>query len=101
MFLNTGKNPNKLKEIIYLTVATFLGLVLSLIVHAIIEMGYLSWADSKNLVVPFYGGCALPPSLQIGLWMIGAIGGFLAGRLWWRKVYIDKTWQNSKNLNKF
>ena len=90
MFFKAPGKPSRLKHATYLIVATFLGLVLSFIVHALIEMGYLRWADSQGLLVPFYGGCALTPELQIGLWVAGAIGGFLLGRLGWQKVYIEK-----------
>ena len=87
MFLKVSGKPSRLKHAAYLITATFLGLVLSFIAHAFIEMGYLRWADSKGLIVPFYGGCALTPPIQTGLWVAGVIGGFLLGRLGWRKVY--------------
>lgn len=77
-----------LKHVIYLITATFLGLVLSFIAHAVIEMGYLHWANSQGLLVPFYGGCALTPELQAGIWVVGGVGGFLLGRWGWQKVYL-------------
>lgn len=87
-----AKNPTKLKKIVYLFATTFLGVLLSFLVHAIIEMSYLSWAWKNNYAVTFYGGCALHPMLQSVIWILGVVGGFLLGCFWWQKVYIDKMW---------
>ena len=92
MFFNAPGNPSRLKKTAYLIAATILGALLSIIAHALIEMKYLRWAESQNISVPFYGGCALPPAMRILLLVLGAVGGFFLGRVWWRKVYIDKTW---------
>ena len=78
---------NQLKHVVYLATATFEGVILSFVAHALIEMSYLRWAENNGLIVPFYGGCALTPPVQIGLWVVGAVGGFLLGRWGWRKVY--------------
>ena len=87
MFLKTTGKASRLKHAVYLATATFAGLILSFIAHAFIEMSYLRWADSQGLIVPFYGGCALTPQIQIGLLVAGTVGGFLFGRWGWRKVY--------------
>lgn len=92
MFIRDVGEPSKTKRVIYLIAATVMGILLSVIAHAFIEMGYLRWAEKQNLAVPFYGGCALPLGLQILLLVLGIIGGFLIGRIWYRKIYIDKTW---------
>jgi len=75
--------------------ATILGLLLSLIAHALIEIGYLSWARDRGISVTFYHGCALPPWFQAGLVLIGAVGGFFLGRYWWRWIYIDRVWEKN------
>ena len=85
-------NPTKLKKTVYLFTTTILGAMLSFIIHALIEISYLSWALKNNYNVTFYNGCALHPVIQIALWIIGIVGGFLLGRFWWRKVYIEKVW---------
>ncbi len=89
MFFNAPGNPSRLKRVIYLSGATILGVILSFIAHAFIEIGYLRWAESHSLAVSFYNGCALLPTLQIALLVFGAIGGFLIGQKWWHIVYID------------
>lgn len=90
MFFNKPGSPNKLKKAIYLFSAIILGILLSFITHAFIEIGYLRWAESRNMTVIFYNGCALLPLFQVLILLFGAIGGFFLGRFWWRKIYIEK-----------
>lgn len=92
MFIKDVGNPSRAKRVIYLIAATVMGVLLSIIVHAFIEMGFLRWAENQNLAVPFYCGCALPLGLQIVILALGAAGGFLVGRVWYRKIYVDRTW---------
>ncbi len=92
MFFNAAPNPTPAKHVIYLVASTLLGIFLSLIVHAIAETLYLKWATDAERSIIWYGGCALHPAIQIGLIILGALGGFSIGRLWWRLVYIDRIW---------
>lgn len=96
MFFNAPEKPTKLKKTIYLSASVILGLLLSFIVHALIEISYLNWASRQEIVVPFYCGCALPPVIQVALLLAGAIGGFFLGRFWWRKVYIERVWAKKR-----
>ncbi|MFH1822170.1 MAG: hypothetical protein ABH830_00545 [Patescibacteria group bacterium] len=93
MFFNHPGKPTKLKKAAYLTAAIILGLLLSLIAHALIEINYLGRAFTQGQAVTFYGGCALPFWLQYALWIAGAIGGYFLGRFWWQKLYIEKVWE--------
>ena len=95
LFRPPGK-PTTSKKIAYLTLATFLGLLLSFIAHAAIELIYLRWAENQNISVPFYGGCSLTPQTQITITVIGIIGGFFVGNFWWKKIYIERTWRKRK-----
>lgn len=90
MLFNPPKNPTKLKHAVYLIASTILGILLSFIAHAVIEISYLRWAEKQGIAVTFYHGCALLPTLQIALLLFGTIGGFLLGQVWWRMVYIKK-----------
>jgi len=92
MFFNAPGNPTKFKKTVYLLATIILGLLLSLLAHAFIEISYLNWVQSKGQIVQFYGSCALPPLLQTSVWILGAVGGFFLGRFWWRKVYIERIW---------
>lgn len=92
IFFNAPGNPSRLKRAAYLFFSTILGILLSLIAYAFIEIGYLRWAGSQNLVVSFYGNCALPLTMRGAFLVFGAVGGFFLGRVWWRKVYIERIW---------
>ncbi|MCX6792812.1 MAG: hypothetical protein NTY12_02205 [Candidatus Falkowbacteria bacterium] len=96
MFFDKPGKPTKLKKVVYLTASVVLGLLLSLILHALIEINYLHWALSQNHDVRYYGGCALPPLLQGILWILGAVGGFFMGKSWWRIVYVDRKWAKKR-----
>ena len=94
MFHRTPPKPTEQKHVVYLISSTILGLLLSFMVHAAIEINYLSWAAQNKVSVTFYGNCALPPALQIIIWILGAIGGYYLGEFWWRKIYVERVWVN-------
>jgi hypothetical protein len=94
LFRKAGK-PNNFKKTVYLLAATILGVLLSLMAHAIIEINYLSWAERHGVIISFYGACALPPIAQSALWALGAVGGFCLGRFWWRIIYIERVWEKN------
>lgn len=88
-----------IKKIIYIGLAMFLGLLLSLITHAFIEM-YLIIQLLEAGRVPFaYGQHEfLPPFLSFILTIIGLAFGYVAGVRWWRWVYVEKRhWIFRKN----
>lgn len=91
-----------MKHVIYLILTTILGLLLFGIAHAVIEMIYLRTAlrNDYPIVWHFYlqgrFPCALPPILFYGIPVLGIIGGFLIGRVWWRWVYVEhRRWNRS------
>lgn len=90
MFLKPPGKPTRFKKIVYLSATTFLGVMLAFLVHAFVEMAYLSYARVRGEAVVFYGGCALPPALQAGFWILGVVGGFLLGFRWWQIIYIER-----------
>jgi uncharacterized membrane protein YgaE (UPF0421/DUF939 family) len=97
MFFHENLKADNFKKAIYLLASTILGLLLSFLVHALIEINYLKVAADQNIAVAFSNGCALPSWLNISLWVLGALGGLFLGRFWWRKIYIEKVWaQNRK-----
>ena len=96
MFFNKVGKPTKIKRAVYLFSTTILGILLSFIAHAIIEMSYLSWALDQGRFVKLYGQCALHPVIQAGIWLIGAVGGFYLGKYWWRKLYIERVWLKNR-----
>lgn len=90
------KKLKKIKKIIYLFFWGILGIILSFLIHSLVELMYLSWMEKEGRVVVFYGGCALKPFLQIGILIIGICGGFSMGCFWWQKIYIEKIRQKKK-----
>lgn len=91
----------KTKKVIYITLATILGILLSFILHAVIEILVLNNSNEIIWYTHFGRGlCALHPTISYGLWLMGIIGGFLLGRIWWRIVYIEKRhWRFNKKIN--
>jgi uncharacterized membrane protein (Fun14 family) len=69
------------------------------LVHTLVELIYLSWAEKQGRAVSFYHGCALSPFLQVTILIIGICGGFAAGCFWWQKIYVEKIHQK-KLINK-
>jgi hypothetical protein len=81
----------KMKKIIYITLFTFLGILLQFLIHALVETWYI-----KILVNDF-------PRYSLGLswshWFLihhiatvvlfaaGALFGFWQGKFWWRRLY--------------
>ncbi|MCH7491969.1 hypothetical protein IID19_00045 [Patescibacteria group bacterium] len=91
----------RVKKMIYISLSSLLGIMISYIFHAAIEISYINSTDVtkwyKHLGV---GSCALPPYIQYGLLAIGAVGGVMVGFHWWRIVYIEKRhWWFKKRLN--
>jgi hypothetical protein len=75
-----------MKKAFYLILFSILGVLFSFIVHAVIEIFYLKYVSH----IVWSGGCALPVWLKYGLPILGAIAGFLLGRIGWRIVYVEK-----------
>lgn len=98
MFL-TAPHPTPTKHVIYLIAATLMGIILALGAHAIIEQLYLNWSIINDQPIHWYGDCSLHPTIQIGLIVLGAVGGFFIGRMWWHMVYIDRRWARDKKTN--
>ncbi|MFH0853545.1 MAG: hypothetical protein V1853_04010 [bacterium] len=91
MFHRTRPIPTKSKHVVYLISATVLGVILSCIVHAIIETLYLNSVKAGEITR--YQGCSLHPVIQVGLPILGAVGGLFLGRFWWKIVYIEQSWR--------
>jgi hypothetical protein len=84
-----------MKKIIYIILWVLLGLLISFILHAIIELLYLKFTNPVNLhwTKVFGGVCALPFWLIYLLPILGLIFGIWAGFFFWQVVYVK---QNKK-----
>ncbi|HCJ52643.1 MAG: hypothetical protein A2898_01770 [Candidatus Kerfeldbacteria bacterium RIFCSPLOWO2_01_FULL_48_11] len=103
MFLHANLNPTPAKKVVYLCSSVILGILLSLIAHAVVESLYISSALDRNASIIWYtafgglkGACALHPAIQWSLLIGGAVGGYFLGKFWWRLVYIDRRWSKDK-----
>lgn len=85
-----------MKKFIYIALWGFLGLILSFILHAIIEIIYIDWAEKSNLVLnsmEVFGKyiCFLPLWLIYLLPILGLALGIYLGFFFFKKVYIIKS----------
>ena len=90
-----------MKRIVYIVAWVVLGLLLSLITHGLIEISYINYSLSHGIVLANqtafgHGYCALPIWLQSLLLLTGVVGGFLAGKYFWRVIYIEKRYRRFK-----
>jgi len=81
------------KKIIYILLTILLGLILSLILHGIIEINYINFLLKEDILPQsstLIPQCYLPSLLQIFLLLLGLIGGYFLGHFWWKKIYENK-----------
>ena len=83
-----------MKRIVYIAAFVLLGLLLSTLLHAAIEMPTL-WLITGN--IEKYGQSWVWQNWQLVhgvgsaiLWLLGATLGFLLGRRYWHILYIEK-----------
>jgi len=83
-----------MKKSVYIIITSVLGLLLSFIVHAIIEVKYLDWLETQGLRAHWYGifgkSCALPPLFNYSLFITGVLFGIWLGFIWWDLVYVKR-----------
>jgi len=94
---------NIMKKTIYIILTIFLGLLLSFILHALVELVYINIMLARGLEVQGsyflgVGWCALPIWVQYTFPAMGIIGGYFLGKTWWRIVYVEhRHWRFAKN----
>lgn len=80
-----------MKKNIFIILAIILGIILSFLVHAIIEILYLNWAIKTNTIIEWVSvfgegkQCALPLWLIYFLPLLGIVFGFRLGFYLWKK----------------
>ena len=101
MFFHRQKlKATKTKEFTYLLAATFLGVLLSFLVHALIEMPVI-WLLTSNfetfsLGLTWSQWYTVHTVFGIVLFLVGIIGGFQLGRYWWRILYIEQRYNKKR-----
>ena len=72
-----------MKKEIYITLFSFLGLLGHFLIFELVELWYIT-SSSRD----FYGAIAWAAAI---IWMaIGMICGFMEGKFFWRKIYVEK-----------
>ena len=83
-----------MKRTIYITLFTFLGVLLQFLVHAGIEIPVISLLlndfEAFGLGLTWNQWVMIHNIGTIVFFAAGAVGGFLLGRYWWRVIYIEK-----------
>lgn len=83
-----------LKKTIYIILTIFLGLLLTETLGAWVEISYIEEALNVGGVIQtksFFGfSFYLPIYFQLGLYLVGLVGGYFLGQSWWRIVYVEK-----------
>lgn len=83
----------KSKKTIYLTASIFLGILISIILHAALEIAYINIKLGRGEDFIFYGACSLHLGIQITIFTSGVIFGYLFGRYWWKRIYVEKVFE--------
>jgi len=81
-----------IKKTIYIISTMVLGLLLSFLTHAGIEIWYINRllaAGSAPKASSLVHNCFLPASLQIFLLLAGLVAGYFLGQTWWRIIYVE------------
>jgi len=78
-----------MKKIAYIFLTAILGLLFSLIIHAIIEIILIALALRQNIILTanLNGSCFLPNWLNFSLTLFGLGLGLGLGFRWWKIVY--------------
>lgn len=79
------------KKVLYITLFTFLGFLVQLLVHAVIEMVYikllLTRYDTFGLGLPFSTWFLVHNVFTLVLLALGVVVGFWQGIYWWKRLY--------------
>ncbi len=77
----------KLRKIIYITLSIFLGFLLSIIFHSLLEIYIINQSTLPEAIGSLSHACYLPDFLNIIIAFSGLIGGLFLGIYWHKKVY--------------
>jgi len=80
-----------IKKTIYIIAAMFLGFLLSLIIHAKLEIWYIGKMLASGVTPVSFGRQEyLPPLASLLLAVSGLVFGYVIGQRWWQIVYVEK-----------
>jgi|GEM_PF-6725167 len=77
-------------KIVYITLTIFLGFLLSMIVHSILEIYLINLGCTVRVSSILGHSCYLPDYLNFIITVSGVVGGYFLGLYWYRKIYEKK-----------
>jgi hypothetical protein len=89
-----------MKKIVYVALFTFLGILLQLLVHGVLERWYIGLlvSDFSKYGLGFSWGqwFIIHHIGTVILFIAGVLFGFWQGKFWWRRIYEKKENQKEK-----
>ncbi len=89
----------KNKKFFYLSASIFLGWLLALLGHSLLEIYFIDKALNQNLIPvnkSLWGeNCYLPFYIDILLYLFGLGGGYFWGKYWWQRLYVKNKLNNN------
>lgn len=83
-----------MKKFFYVALWTFLGVLVSFLVHAAVEIPViymlLTDIDTYGLGISLLGWQAIHDVATPLLLLVGGVVGFMQGVRWWRIIYVEK-----------
>jgi len=95
----------KIKKTIYITLFTILGILLSILAHAIIEVFYIKLLlidfEKYSLGFSWNALFTLHAIYIVVFFILGVWFGLSQGKYWWRKIYEEGGVQRIRSLMRF
>lgn len=86
-----------MKRFFYISLFTFLGILVQFILHGLIEFSYIKLLiydyDKFGLGLSWDNWFLIHKIFSIALLVLGASLGFIQGKYWWRVIYIEKRYK--------
>ena len=83
-----------MKKQIYVFFTIVLGVLLTTIIHAVLEMGYIALYVKEpvkyGLGLTWQGILWVHYVYTAALLIVGIVGGYYLGQRWWRIIYVEK-----------
>lgn len=98
MFIAPSLKPSKSKRTVYLVAASILGLQINYFILVGIQVVILQWLLHSEKNILWYIG--YPPFIILlcAFLLSGILWGFMAGRYWWRIIYIEHRFRKPTSI---
>ncbi len=83
-----------MKKVIYIILFTFLGILLQLLIHGLVEIWYIGLLTGNfsrySFGLSWHQWFLFHHIATVILFFAGALFGFWQGKFWWRRIYENK-----------